>query len=459
MEIALDDGSTLDVEDALFADGHDIAHYDLHFSKDHEYVAKLYDPMSANAERLARQERWVKMFAQVAGRHIGPPYLVGFTQIAVGPRRGVVAKALGPGFRPLENYIHYRFWRGLGEDERGGWDYRVRAGLYLSRGLRWLHQFGLSHADLSPRSVLVRIDDGGVAILCNEDNVFVPGIHPVSVLGTPWCMAPEIHMGTAMPSANTDKHALAVLLYSTLLQRNPLLGPKIHHKDPEQDEALALGANALYIEHPTDHSNRPAELKFSGELLTPLMQAMFRRAFVDGLHNPAKRPAAAEWESAIVRMADRIVPCQKPDCMMHAFVAPELNNFKCPWCGTPYGAGLLPVAHLYRPGARRGTYDSDRWSMVALQNRPILQHHVDSRKSPDPGVPSVPVAHFEMDGRGKWYLKNDGLDDASVLETTGAAPFKSGTSVELQPGTRILFGDGPDYRLAVIRLLETPGAR
>jgi DNA-binding helix-hairpin-helix protein with protein kinase domain len=324
----------------------------------------------------------------------------------------------------------------------------------MARILRWMHNRGLCHSDLSPKNFLINIKNGQTALI-DCDGLVVPGIQPASVFGTPWCMAPEIEMGSAMPSVNTDKHALAVLMYWTFLLRHPLVGPKIHHRDPEQDEALAKGANALYIEHPTDHSNRPVPLPFTSEMLTPLVCDLFRRAFVDALHKPEKRPAAAEWESALVRMADRIVPCQKPDCMMHAFVAPDTNNFKCPWCGTPYRAGLLPVAHLYRPGARRGVYDSDKWSMVALQNRPILQHHVDSRKSPDPGVSSVPSAHFEMSSGGKWYLKNDGLDDATILETSGATPFKRGTSLELQPGMRILFGREEHCRVAFFQMLQT----
>jgi hypothetical protein len=50
---------------------------------------------------------------------------------------------------------------------------------------------------------------------------------------------------------------LAVLIYMYLLYRHPLRGGKVHDvNDPQRDENLAMGENALFIEHPTDPSNR-----------------------------------------------------------------------------------------------------------------------------------------------------------------------------------------------------------
>jgi hypothetical protein len=60
-----------------------------------------------------------------------------------------------------------------------------------------------------------------------------------------------------------------------------------------------------------------------------------------------------------------------------------------------------------------------------------------------------------MSSGGKWYLKNDGLDDATILETSGATPFKRGTSLELQPGMRILFGREEHCRVAFFQMLQT----
>ena len=40
-------------------------------------------------------------------------------------------------------------------------------------------------------------------------------------------IAPEVVAGKKQPSIETDLHALAVLIYETLLLRHPLAGPKV----------------------------------------------------------------------------------------------------------------------------------------------------------------------------------------------------------------------------------------
>ncbi len=72
---------------------------------------------------------------------------------------------------------------------------------------------------------------------------------PPTVLGTPGYIAPEVVAGKKLPSIETDQHALAVLLYETLLQRHPLHGPKIHTtRSAEEDDLLMMGARALYMQ-------------------------------------------------------------------------------------------------------------------------------------------------------------------------------------------------------------------
>ena len=54
--------------------------------------------------------------------------------------------------------------------------------------------------------------DTGDVLICDNDNVSANGIDNSSVYGTPRFMAPEIVMGQAKPSRNTDLYSLAVLL-------------------------------------------------------------------------------------------------------------------------------------------------------------------------------------------------------------------------------------------------------
>ena len=55
--------------------------------------------------------------------------------------------------------------------------------------------------------------DTGDVLICDNDNVSANGIDNSSVYGTPRFMAPEIVMGQAKPSRNTDLYSLAVLLF------------------------------------------------------------------------------------------------------------------------------------------------------------------------------------------------------------------------------------------------------
>ncbi|MDT1878227.1 kinase, partial [Acinetobacter baumannii] len=85
----------------------------------------------------------------------------------------------------------------------------------------------------------------------------------------------------------------------------------------------SMGERALFIEHPTDRSNAvkvnqvssfslpwadPQKIPYT--IMGPYLKPLFDRAFIDGLHDPSKRPTADEWESALVKTVDLIQPCQ-----------------------------------------------------------------------------------------------------------------------------------------------------
>ena len=70
---------------------------------------------------------------------------------------------------------------------------------------------------------------------------------------------------------------------------------------------MRYGAKALFIEHPTDSTNRvkpnqlaPSQLpqgdpnRLPYTICGPYLKKLFDKAFIDGLHNPSMRPSAAE---------------------------------------------------------------------------------------------------------------------------------------------------------------------
>jgi DNA-binding helix-hairpin-helix protein with protein kinase domain len=164
---------------------------------------------------------------------------------------------------------------------------------------------------------------------------------PPIMSGTTDYMAPEIvaaqmrGIRDIRPSIQTDLHSLAVLIYQLLLMRHPLRGPKVHDpKNPERDEQLALGEKALYTEDPDDRSNRPEDPFRGAWLLGEEVESLMRRAFTDGLRDPSKRPIAAAWHEALMRMADQHVPCFNPACEGKAFILLRDHPAVCPWCNT-----------------------------------------------------------------------------------------------------------------------------
>ena len=287
------------------------------------------------------------------------------------------------------------------------------------------------------------------------DQIMLPGQTNDGLIPVAYS-APEVNIKKVSSSVETDRHTLAVLIYQILLLRHPLQGPKVHSSDPDEDEKLAFGEKALYIENPIDSSNRPNPLTFTTELLTPLMKDLFQRAFVDGLHDPDKRPTAVEWESALLKMADQIILCSNPDCVLMSYVVHEKHRFACPWCKTPYqSASELPIISLYKPGAEKGKYVEDNWSVVGWPNRALAMYHIDPSKLPEPGEPTDLGAHFELDDSGTWQLANDALEDAKTVSGTDVLPFKPGERIPLTQDLKILLGPEHNYRAGFVRVLET----
>lgn len=266
--------------------------------------------------------------------------------------------------------------------------------LKLARAVRRLHAAGLAHSDLSYKNVLVDPISGNSCII-DADELVVPGKYDAGVLGTPDFIAPEVmetkglkigDPNKKLPSIATDRHALAVLIYMYLLNRHPLRGGKVWDIDPAKDEELSMGEKALFIEHPTDKTNRvkPQDLdksqlpqgdptKLPYTICGPYLKKLFDRAFIDGLHNPSARPSAAEWEDALVKTCDLVQPCQNPKCEAHWYVFDNTTKPRCPFCGTEY-KGQLPILNFYYAPSH-GKYMSENYRLMVYDKQTLYKWH------------------------------------------------------------------------------------
>ena len=363
----------------------------------------------------------------------------------------------------------------LDPQERGDWLKYLAITVKIARSARRMHAAGLAHSDLSYKNVLVNPRSGS-ACMIDIDGLVVPGKFPPDVLGTPDFIAPEVlrtlklplnDKNRALPRRETDQHALAVLIYMYLLYRHPLRGGKAHDmSDPQRDEELMMGEKSLFIEHPTDKSNRPNlkdirpsslpygdTAKMPYALTGPYLKAMFDRAFIDGLHAPHLRPTAGEWENALVKTVDLVQPCANVKCDHKWFVFDNSTKPACPFCGTSY-KGWLPVLNLYSSDGK-GNFRPDNHRLMVYTNQYLYPWHASRKIVPNEKLTPEqrkPVGYFVFH-QGRWLLINQTLAGLKDVGANKSVP--PGSNVELTDGQTLLLNPEDGGRLIHVQMVKT----
>ena len=361
----------------------------------------------------------------------------------------------------------------LAPSELGDWLSYFQIAINICRGIKKMHQMGLAHSDLSYNNILIDPVTKSANII-DLDGLVVPGMFPPEVIGTADFIAPEVlstkHLDIkdpkrALPNQKTDLHALAVLIYMYLLRRHPLKGSKVWDLDAEKDELLAMGEKALFIEHPTDTTNRvkpdqlrkwdafwgdPAKLPYT--VTGPYLTELFNRAFIDGLHNPMLRPIANEWETALLKTVDLIQPCSNPSCTQKWYVFDNTARPKCPFCGTPH-RGSLPIADLYY-NAGNNVWKPENHRLMVYHNQFLFKWHVSRKLIRNENLTNDdkrPVGYFTF-YQNRWVLVNQSLPD--MKDVTENKPIPIGTMVELTNEKKIILSNDEGGRLLYITLVN-----
>ena len=480
------DGSTVEFYDEIKAQG---GVKDVYFSTDKTYVVAFYRKNLSPAEK-DRLSNIVgpyhkRIFESPEGNYWKEFLIMPTKMVKWNEKTGVVLPFYPKRFffsgGPFDGKEKEGKWfasaklrnRFLPADQKGTWLSNVHMCLKIARAVRRLHAAGLAHSDLSYKNVLVDPISGNACII-DADELVVPGKYDAGVLGTPDFIAPEV-MATRelklgdpnkkLPSINTDRHALAVLIYMYLLNRHPLRGGKVWDIDPAKDEAMSMGEKALFIEHPTDKTNRvkPQELdksqlpqgdptKLPYTICGPYLKKLFDRAFIDGLHNPLARPSAAEWEDALVKTCDLVQPCQNPKCEAHWYVFDNTTKPKCPFCGQEY-KGQLPILNFYYAPSH-GKYMSENYRLMVYDKQTLYKWHSNNLVSANEKTSAEdkkPVGDFHF-LNGQWILINRRLPD--MYDVTEKKPIAIGGYVPLTEGRQILLDKGQGGRLVVVQLVK-----
>lgn len=452
-----------------------------YFSPDRSYVVQFFHDHSASQDpqRLARLDFILGKYnptiteAEGGARGVTKTAAEYFkrlfcwpTGIVVKPDIGIVAPtypsnfffAKGP-FKGLEKegrwFTSTRLRGMLPAEERGSWINYFRLCILMTRAVRRLHAAGLAHSDLSTRNILVD-PSSGQSVVIDIDSLVVPQLFPPDVAGTPGYIAPEVlstiqldlrDKNRVLPSVRTDQHALPVLIYEYLLFRHPLKGPRVNSTlSAEEDENLSMGAKALFIEDPTDLSNRPKDLKIPYTVLGPYLSDLFQRVFVKGLHSPNERPSASEWERGLVKTWDMIFPCNNPSCQHQWFILDQAN-VRCSFCDTK-PRGTIPILRLRKEG-RPGQWLLDT-QVVVYDGFSLAKWHVFDNVFPGEEADRTPQAYCRF-YEGKWILINQAL---TSLLSPGGNRVPPGQAVVLSEGAQIKFSQEPHGRIADVQMIQ-----
>lgn len=470
---------------------------DVYFSPDRKYVVAFFrEPLDFNQKERIR--RIVKLYLDNIKNGNSSDYYLDeifrwpYDAVELNDKTGVIVPIYNSKFFFKKGYKSNELIKGgekvgkwfttpsfrdnqyplsLDKTELGDWLSYFQIAINISRGVKKMHQMGLAHSDLSYNNVLVDPVTKSAAII-DIDGLVVPGLFPPEVIGTADFIAPEVlqtkHLrlqdsDRILPNQKTDLHALAILIYMYLLRRHPLRGGKIWDLESEKDEVLSMGEKAVFVEHPTDQINRvkvdhlkkwnlfwgdPGKIPYT--VTGPYLSELFKKAFIDGLHNPLLRPIANEWETALLKTVDLIQPCSNVNCNEKWYVFDNTSKPKCPFCGTP-NKGTLPVVDLYYK-FKDNVWKPENHRLMVYHNQYLFKWHVSKKVIRNESLTALdkkPVGYFTF-YQNKWVLVNQSLPKMKDLTEDKIIPVNS--MVELTDGKKIMLSDEEGGRLMYITL-------
>ena len=427
------------------------------FSKDGRYVVKLYHNQNAKKERQKRLEKVLELGLTLGNnkRYLCWPEGI-VTRLDNKAVIGCIVPRVNGNSRELVDFI-FSPKQAAEQFKKGrNWADYLRIARLMTHSVVVIHSMGCAHADLHFKNYLCELASG-LSVLIDLDGLVIRGLLPPNVDGMTGFMAPEIVLGKEQPQEITDRHSLAVLLFHTLLFRNPLQ-PLVTYDDKNQanDDRLSWGKFALFSEHPSDYQNRPKTLgqplfrqgALSYLMLTPSLQKLIREAFVNGLHDPEKRPLAKEWESALAETIDNLWQCY---CCRQYFPYPywlcPKQRRTCPFCGTRCTPPFPAVLGLYEP-VRDNYFMPTSRHLVIGHGWSLFDDMVRTRTDPPLSRATSKIIGQVQLKNDDYWLRNHGKNAWLVFLGEERQKIPCGAAVRLQPNLRICFGQ--DRRLVSV---------
>lgn len=295
--------------------------------------------------------------------------------------------------------------------------------------VRQLHVRGLAYRDINVANFFLRPDDGA-ALICDTDNIGFENRVYMGVRGRDEYMAPELVRDPGLgPNANTDRHAIAVLVFMLLFRWHPLVGRGTRGLDDDRARRQHFGLDPRFCLDPDGPNRVPPEYGHVEQYwrwYPASLRNLVWRAFTRGLGNPAERVTETEWLEALEGLLDSMFRCAA--CGQLTFHDPGAPD-RCRrpgcdgCCGVPRMMVVRRAGHRPRP-------------LTLFAGRRLLQLHVS------PGHDTTSIGNVVVGPRGVLALRND--DDrgwAARRARTGlGSPLLPGATVPLDPGTVVTIG-------------------
>lgn len=296
----------------------------------------------------------------------------------------------------------------------------VNAAMKICEGFKALHLSGLSYQDLNDGNFFIHPDTGDV-LICDNDNVAPEGVSS-GILGKARYMAPEVVTGKAMPSKQTDRYSLSVVLFLLFYANHPLEGARVLACPcmTEKYEKQFYGSEPIFIYDKVNANNRPVRGVHNNVLrrwnaFPAILRETFTQEFSsECLSDPNKRKLERQWQNVIQQIRDMLVVC--PECKDETFVE-DANTPKCMCCGKPFNIpGTLQI--------------NDRKVLLT----PNTKVYVDMDNKPDIQVINVPGDRYPIQLRNittnNWVVETPSGKIRSV-EPNMSMPVKAGLKVNL----------------------------
>ena len=306
-----------------------------------------------------------------------------------------------------------------------------KAAYNLCKGYNALHAKGYSYRDISFGNVFFDPDTGEV-LICDNDNVSFNGSKS-GIYGTPRFMAPEIVLGKAKPSRNTDLFSLAVLLFYMFMLNHPLEGKReaqIKCMDIHAMNRL-YGTDPLFIFDPDNKDNRPLvgyqdnALVF-WDLYPQQLKELFTTSFTVGLTQPNRRVTETKWLETFANLMSGIIIC--PHCGAEIFYdsQKEANGVAhtCWSCQKPV---TVPTRIVI-----------GRSTVLLMANTKLYKHHIDGEHDMETVVGEVVQ---NPNNPNLWGIKNLTKQNWTYIKADGTqVPVVEGRSAAIAKDVKIDFG-------------------